>query len=40
MQTRMGHRRSDVTLNVYQHITEVMEAGGKETLNSMFGRIS
>ncbi len=38
VQTRMGHRRSDVTLNVYQHITEVMEESGKDVLNTMFGK--
>ena len=40
VQTRMGHRRSDVTLNVYQHITEVMDENGKNVLNGMFGRVS
>ncbi len=38
VQTRMGHRRSDVTLNVYQHITETMDESGKGVLNTMFGR--
>lgn len=40
VQTRLGHKRADVTLNVYQHVTEVMEEGGKDVLNSVFKRAS
>lgn len=36
VQARLGHKNIDVTLNIYQHLTESLIAQGSATLNSMF----
>lgn len=38
VQTRLGHKRPDVTLRVYQHVTEVIENEGRDVLNHLFSK--
>ena len=36
VQYRLGHKRPDVTLRVYQHMTEVVERNGQDVLSEVF----
>ena len=36
IQQRLGHKKIDVTLNVYQHLTEELSQRGITVLNNMF----
>lgn len=36
VQCRLGHKRPDVTLRVYQHMTEVIEKNGVEVLGEVY----
>lgn len=36
VQYRLGHKRPDVTLRVYQHMTEVVEQNGQDVLDALF----
>lgn len=36
VQHRLGHKRPDVTLRVYQHMTEVVERSGQDVLGELF----
>lgn len=36
VQTRLGHKNIQVTLNIYQHLTEKMKADGCSVLDNMF----
>lgn len=37
IQQRLGHKKIDITINVYQHLTEEMRREGEGVLNSIFG---
>lgn len=36
VQDRLGHKKASVTINIYQHSTEVSDERGRDILNSMF----
>ena len=36
IQQRLGHKKIDVTINIYQHLTDDLRKMGTEVLNSMF----
>ena len=36
IQQRLGHKKIDVTINVYQHLTDDLKAKGVAVLNDMF----
>ena len=36
IQQRLGHKKIEVTINVYQHLTEEMRRVGERVLNEMF----
>lgn len=36
VQCRLGHKRPDVTLKIYQHMTETIEEEGKAVLDGAF----
>ncbi|MBR2372275.1 MAG: site-specific integrase [Clostridia bacterium] len=36
IQHRLGHKKLDITLNVYQHLTDTLKAQGANTLNQLF----
>ena len=36
IQQRLGHKKIDVTLNVYQHLTEELTQRGVNVLNKIF----
>ena len=36
IQQRLGHKKIDITINVYQHLTKELTQKGVEVLNSMF----
>ena len=38
IQQRLGHKKIDVTLNVYQHLTDDLRQVGTNVLNNMFDR--
>ena len=37
IQQRLGHKKVDVTINVYQHLTEDLAKQGTNVLNNIFG---
>lgn len=36
IQNRLGHKKADVTVNVYSHLTETLSEQGKSILNKMY----
>ena len=36
VQKRLGHKKIDVTMNIYQHLTEALREQGNAVIESMF----
>jgi site-specific recombinase XerD len=36
VQKRLGHKKIDVTMNIYQHLTEALREQGNAVIENMF----